>query len=170
MDKTNYEKNMNKYKIEFKWAIIFTLMMIIWMYIEKLAGLHDEHIDLHSIYTNFIAIPAIIIYVLALMDKRKNFYNGIMTYKQGFVSGLIITIIVTIFSPLVQYLTSTIITPDYFTNVIAYSVSEGSMSQAEAEDYFNLNSYLIQVLIGTPIMGIITTAIVAIFTRKQMTN
>jgi len=158
---------MNNYKIEFKWAILFTLMMLLWMYIEKIAGLHDEHIDLHPIYTNFVAIPAIILYVLALLDKRNNFYNGIMTYKQGFVSGLIITIIVTIFSPLVQYITSTIITPDYFTNAIAYSVSEGLKSQAEAEEYFNLNNYLIQVLIGTPIMGIFTTAIVAIFTRKK---
>lgn len=158
---------MNKFKIEIKWAIIFTLMMIIWMFLEKLGGLHDEYIDLHPIFTNFIAIPAIIVYVLALLDKRKNFYNGIMTYKQGFVSGLIITIIVTIFSPLVQYLTSTIITPDYFINVIDYSVSEGLMSQAEAEEYFNLKNYMTQVLIGTPIMGIFTTAIIAIFTQKK---
>ncbi|MFK5854528.1 MAG: DUF4199 domain-containing protein [Bacteroidota bacterium] len=158
---------MNKFKIELKWAIIFTIMMIVWMYIEKLAGLHDKHIDLHPIFTNFIAIPAIIVYVFALIDKRNNYYNGVMTYMQGFISGLILTLIVTIFSPLVQYLTSVYITPDYFENVINYSVNEGLMSQAEAEDYFNLNSYLIQVLIGTPIMGIATTAIVAIFTRKK---
>ncbi len=154
------------YKIEIKWAIIFTLMMLTWMYIEKLAGLHDEHIDLHYIYTNIVAILAIMIYVFALLDKRKNYYKGVMTYGQGFVSGLIITIIVTIFSPLVQYITSTIITPDYFTNIIAYSVREGLMNQAEAEEYFNLNSYLLQVIIATPVMGISTTAIVAIFTTK----
>jgi len=47
---------MKNYKIEFKWAVIFTLMMLLWMYIEKLAGLHDENINLHPIYSNFVAI------------------------------------------------------------------------------------------------------------------
>lgn len=118
-------------------------------------------------YTNFIIIPTIIIYVLALLDKRKNVYNGIMTYKQGLISGLIIALIVTILSPLTQYITSTIITPDYFSNVIKYVVNEGEMNQIEAENYFNLKSYIIQALIGAPIMGIVTTVIVAIFTRRK---
>lgn len=137
------------------------------MVMERIVGLHDVHIDKHPIYTNFVAIPAIIVYVLALLDKRKKFYDGKMTYMQGFISGLIITIIVTVFSPLTQYIISTIITPDYFTNVINYSVSQGMMTQTEAEEYFNLKSYMIQVLIGTPIMGVVTAAIVAIFSRKN---
>jgi hypothetical protein len=61
----------------------------------------------------------------ALLDKRKNFYNGVMTYKQGFITGLIITAIVTIFSPLTQWIISNVITPDYFKNVIQYSVETG---------------------------------------------
>jgi hypothetical protein len=113
---------MKKIKIEIKWAIIFVVMTLIWMVLEKLVGLHDEHIDKHPIYTNFIAIPAIAIYVFALLDKRKNFYKGAMTYKQGFITGLIITAIVTVLSPLTQYITSTIITPEYFPNMINYSV------------------------------------------------
>jgi hypothetical protein len=137
------------------------------MFLEKLAGLHDEHIDKHPIYTNFIAIPAIAIYVFALLDKRKNFYKSAMTYKQGFISGLIITAIVTVLSPLTQYITSTIITPEYFPNMISYSVETGKMTQEAAEEYFNLKNYLLKVVIGTPIMGILTTAIVAIFTRRK---
>jgi hypothetical protein len=159
---------MSKYKIEVKWAVIFVLMTLAWMVLEKLAGLHDENIDMHPVYTNFIAIPAIIIYVLALLDKRKNYYSGAMTYKQGFITGLIITAIITILSPLTQYIISTFITPDYFSNAIGYAVSEGIMTKEEAEGYFNLSNYIVQVLIGTPIMGIITTAIVAIFTRKKL--
>lgn len=158
---------MSKFKIEIKWAIIFTLMMLSWMVIEKLAGLHDQYIDKHAIFTNFVSIPAIVIYVFALLDKRKSYYGGIMTYKQGFISGLIISLIVTVLSPLTQYITSEIITPDYFANMINYTVSEGQMTQIEAEEFFNLKSYLTQVIIATPIMGIVTTAIVAIFTRKK---
>lgn len=158
---------MGKYKIEIKWAFIFIGMMLLWMLMEKLVGLHDTHIDKHMIYTNFVAIPSIIIYVFALLDKRKNFYDGKMTYLQSFISGLIITFIVTIFTPLSQYLTSTFITPEYFANVIEYSVDNGIMNQEDAEAYFNMNSYIKQAVIGAPIMGIITTAIVSIFVRKK---
>jgi hypothetical protein len=158
---------MGKIKIEIKWAVIFMAMMLLWMVLEKLVGLHDQHIDKHMIYTNFVAIPAIIIYVFALLDKRKNFYRGSMTYIQGLVSGLIITLIVTVFTPLTQYITTTFITPDYFNNAIDYTVSSGMMSQEEAENYFNTNSYIKQAVVGAPIMGIVTTAIVAIFARKK---
>ncbi len=158
---------MKKYSIEIKWAIIFLVMGLLWMVIEKMAGLHSTQISKHAIFTNFIAIPAIIIYVLALLDKKKNYYNGSMSYKQGFISGLVITVIVTLLSPLTQYITSTLITPEYFPNIINYSVNSGKMTQAEAESFYNLKSYIIQGLIGAPIMGLITTAIVAIFTKSK---
>jgi hypothetical protein len=161
---------MNKFRIEFKWALIFVAMMLLWMVMEKLAGFHDTHIDKHMIVTNLIAIPAIAIYVFALLDKRKNFYGGYMSYKQGFISGLIITLIVTLFTPLIQYVTSTIITPDFFANMIEYTVGEGKMQQGEAEAYFNLRSYMIQASIGAPVMGLITTAVVAFFTKKKNPN
>ena len=161
---------MKNLKIEIKWAIIFAVMQLLWMLLERLTGLHSLHIDKHATITNVIAIPAIAIYVFALLDKRKNFYQGIMTYKQGFVSGLIITLFVTVFSILTQYITSKIISPDYFPNVIKYMVNEGQMTQEAAENMFNLKSYIIQAPIGAFIMGLLTAAIVAIFTRKKSAN
>jgi hypothetical protein len=41
------------------------------------------------------------------------------------------------------------------------------MTLAAAESHFNLKSYLMMTVISTPIMGILTTAIVAIFVRKK---
>lgn len=158
---------MKNVKIEIKWGIIFAIMGLLWMVLERLVGLHDEYIDKHAIYTNLIAFPAIAIYVFALLDKRKNFYDGSMTYMQGFIAGIFITVVVTVLSPLTQYITSTIITPDYFTNVIAYSVESGAMTQEDAEAFFNLKNYMIQAALGAPAMGILTSAIVAVFTRKK---
>jgi hypothetical protein len=48
-----------KYKVEIKWGVIFFLMTLVWMFLEKIAGLHDQYIDKHPVYTNLIAIPAI---------------------------------------------------------------------------------------------------------------
>jgi len=160
---------MKKIRLEMKWALIFVVMSLLWMLLEKLFGLHSTHIDKHMYITNLFAIPAIIIYVLALIDKKKKDYNGIMTYKQGFISGLIITIIVALLSPLTQWITSTIITPEYFPNVIAHSVATGyHKSLEEAEAFFNLKNYIIQSVIGAIIMGMVTSAIVAIFVRTKL--
>ncbi|NMM47593.1 DUF4199 domain-containing protein [Marinigracilibium pacificum] len=160
---------MKKYSIEIKWALIFTVALIVWTYIEKITGLHSTHIDKHPIYTNLFAIIAFVIYTMALLDKRRTFYNGKMTYKQGFISGLIISIIVAILSPVSQFITHKLITPDYFKNAIEYSVSSGNVTLEEAESYFNLNSYIIQSFIFAIVVGAITSAIVAFFTKNVST-
>lgn len=162
---------MKNFKIEVKWAFIFIGSLLLWMLLERLVGLHDKHIDKHQYLTMLYSIVAIALYVLALLDKKKNFYKGLMTYKQGFITGLTITVIVTIFSPLTQWIISSVITPDYFKNVIQYSVETGyHKSVADAEAQFNLRNYIIQSTVGALIMGIVTTAIVAIFTRKKSTK
>ena len=158
---------MAKYKFEIKWAVIFVIMQLLWMVIERISGLYTEHIDKHAIYTNFIAIPAIVIYFLALLDKRKNYFKGSMNYKQGLVMGILLTIIVTILSPLTQYITTTFIANEYFPNIIKYSVESGKLDQEAASAYFNLKSFIVQGLIGTPIMGIITALIVAFFAKSK---
>lgn len=158
---------MKDIKIEVKWAVIFILTSIAWMALEKALGWHDEKIADHATLTNIFAIPAIAIYVFALLDKRKNYYHGQMTYKKGFLAGLVITLMVALFSPITQYITSTLIAPDYFSNVIEYAVSSGSMTHQDAEAYFNLKSYMVQSVIGAAIMGIITSAIVALVAQTK---
>jgi len=159
---------MKTIKLEIKWALIFVAMTLLWMVLEKLAGLHSTHIDKHMYLTNLYAIPAIAVYVLALLDKRIKYYNGQMTYKQGVVSGLIITVIVALLSPLTQWIISTVITPEYFANVITYSVESGYYaSVAEAKANFNLRTYIIQSVVGALIFGAITSVIVAFFVRTK---
>jgi hypothetical protein len=158
---------MKKYKVELIWGILFILVGLLWMIFEKTMGWHDVHIDKHATYSLFIAPIAIAIYVFALLDKKKSFYGGKMSYLQGFVTGMIITAIVVLLNPLSQYITSTYITPDFFKNVIAYSVSSGQMDQQAAEAYFNLKNYMMQSVIGAAVMGLITSAVVAIFVKSK---
>lgn len=160
-------KNLDRLKIQIKWALIFALMTLVWMWIEKLVGFHGKYIAHHYIYTSFIIIPSVVIYVLALLDIRKNFYDGKMTYIQGFVSGLIISLIITFLTPLTLIITTFVITPDYFSNIIEYSVESKKMARQEAEAYFNLHTYIMQGLIFAPLFGMSASAIIAIFTRKK---
>lgn len=158
---------MNKYQTEIKWAVIFSLATLGWMFLEKTLGWHDEYIGKHAIYTNLFALVAITIYVLALLDKRKTVYNGKMNWKQGFISGIILSVVIAIFSPITQYITANTITPEYFPNAIKHIVESGKMSQETAESYFNLKSYVLQGVFGALSMGIVTAAIVALFVKKQ---
>lgn len=158
---------MKNFRIEFKWGIIFSVFTLLWMYFEKSMGWHDELIAKHAVYTNFIAIPYIIIFVFALINKRDQYYKGVMSWKQGLISGTIISAIIAVLAPLVQYIVSYYVTPDYFENVIAYTVESGRMTQEGAEAYFNFNFYVIQAVFGSLAMGIVTSAIVAAFVKKK---
>ena len=162
---------MKNLRIEIKWAIIFSAMGLFWMLLEKLSGLHGKYIDYHLYLTNLFAIPAIIVMVMALKDKKKNFYDGRMNYKQGLISGIILSVIIAMLSPLTQWVTSYVITPEYFPNVIKRSVEIGYYkTTAEAEANFNYQNYAVQGAIGALVMGIVTTAIAMIFIRTKKTQ
>lgn len=157
---------MEKYRTEIKWGIIFTAVMLLWMVFERMMGWHGERIDHHAIMTSIFAIFAIAIYVFALRDKRKNDLGGLMSWKKGFQSGLIITLVVVLLSPLTQWIIHTVISPDFFQNMVEYSVESGMMERQEAEAYFNLRSYLVQSAVGALGLGVVTSAVVAVFTKK----
>lgn len=158
---------MEKRAIEIKWGIIFILAMLVWMFGERQFGLHDEYIDQHALVTSFFAIVAIGIYLLALYNKRKEYYNGLMTWKQGFFSGLVITLVIVILTPLAQYITSEFITPEFFPNIIRYSVETGEMTRPEAESYFSLENYIIQSILFAIVSGVITSAITALIMKRR---
>lgn len=162
---------MTSFKTEIKWAFIFTVVGLLWMVLEKISGLHDQYIDYHIYLTNLFAIPAIIMMVMALKEKKRVDYAGIMTYKQGFISGVILSIFISILSPLAQYITTYIITPDYFPNVIKRSVELGYYANTEAaEAYFNYPNYALLGAISAFVMGVLTTAIAMIFIRAKKSN
>lgn len=158
---------MKKFQIEIKWGILFILSGLIWMVLEKSLGWHDELLDQHATYTMFYAPIAIALYVLALRDKKKTDYQRKMTYLQGLISGLLLTLVVVILTPLSQYISHEYISPEYFPNIRKLSVEKGQMTQEEAEMHFSLMSYIQQSLIFAAFMGVLTSAIVAIFTRSK---
>jgi hypothetical protein len=157
---------MNQYKLEAKWALIFFAATLLWMLLERLAGLHDRYLNLHPYISSLFIIPAVLIYVLALRKKKVQL-GGAATYKQLFISGLMMTLAITAIAPFTQYVVSYWITPDYFKNVIRYSVENGQMTQAEAENYFNYLSYVKQTVPFTFLAGVVTTALASLFIRSR---
>ncbi|MEQ3690787.1 MAG: DUF4199 domain-containing protein [Flavobacterium sp.] len=158
---------MNKIAIEIKWGIIFTISGLLWMFLEKSLGWHDELIGKHPIYTMLFAVVAIVIFVFALHDKKINFFENKMDWKQGFLSGCIVSLVVTLLSPISQYITNEIISPNYFQNAIDFAVKNNKMKLEDAQAFFNLKSYMFQAAFGGLSMGIVTSAIVAFFMKSK---
>ena len=158
---------MKKITIELKWAIIFTIVTLCWMLLEKTLGWHDEQIADHAWLTLFFMPFAVLMYVLLMREKRRRVFKNTLSWKQGFIAGLIMTVFVTILSPLSQYITHNYITPKYFENVKNYSVTNDLMTIEVANEYFNFNNYMMQAAIGAFVIGIVTSAFVAIFMKRS---
>lgn len=158
---------MRKFKTEIKWGLLFAGMVLAWMLAERLAGLHDRHIDKHAVATSLILIPAIALYALALRDARTARFGGAMTYRQGLLSGLALTAVIAVLSPITQAVSSFLISPAYFENAIRFAVEKGMMDLAAAQRQFNFGSYLVQGVVGALVTGALMSAVVAAFTRRK---
>lgn len=161
---------MKKFRIEFKWAIIFTVVFLLWMYFEKMVGWHDELIGKQAVYTNIFGILAIVIYVLALREKRDIYFNGIMDWKQGFISGAILSVIIAAFTPISQYLVHSFISPDFFKNIINFRLENSQLEQSFIENYYTLSTFIFQAAFYALSYGIVTAGIVAWFVKKEPKN
>ena len=137
------------------------------MALERGLGLHDAYIARHATFSSLFAIVAFALYWLALKEKRRVHYQGEMRFSQGFSCGVIITLIVTLFTPVSQYVVSEFITPHYFDNMIAYVVEQKTMSADAAQSYFSLPNYILQSLIMAPVMGVLTSLLVAFVMRTK---
>lgn len=158
---------MKKFKIEIKWALIFTVMSLAWVLLEKTLGWHDEQIANHWYLTLFFFPFAFLMYYLAVKETRRRVYNYEMSWKQGFLSGCMLAVFTTLLSPLAEYITHNYITPEYFETVKNYSVTNELMKIEEANDYFNISKYIWQSAIGLLIVGVITAAIVALVLKRK---
>jgi hypothetical protein len=153
-------------KTELKWGVIFSMMGLVWLTMEYLVGLHGKFIAWQAILTNLVAIPSVIIMVLAILEKRR-VLGGSITFKQAFLCGLGVSVVVAALSPLTTFIFHKIINPDYFANVIRYSVETGKATLAEAQAFFNMQSYMLQGVLAALIIGSITSLVIAAMIKKE---
>lgn len=158
---------MNRFRTEIKWAVILSVLNLLWLWLEKLSGLHSTRIALHPLYTNLVILPTIAVYVLAIKEKRDTSFNGKMDLMQGFVSGMTMSIFTALLVPVTQSIGSLLISPEFFPKIIDYVVETGRMSSEAAADFFNLKSYIIQGAIGTPVLGFLISGGAAFFLRTD---
>lgn len=153
-------------KTELKWAIVYVVMTMAWALLGKGLGFHDTNIAAGAIFNTLIIIPSVIIYVLAMREKKLKHYGGQISYKQAFMSGLVLTLFVTILGPVYPAFTNAI-SPDFFDNSIRFMVTSDQMSEADAVKQFTLTSFIIQGFFGSIVFGLVYAAIISIFLRSK---
>lgn len=154
------------FKIEIKWAILYSIAYTIWMYFESKMGWHDAKIGLQPLY-NLLFLPISILLIgLAIFDKKRNHYKNEMDWKKGFVSGIILSVLITVLNPVVLYITYNYISPDFFENAINVYVSEGfPLEKAKAQ--YNLNTAISNSVFDKLSFGVVISAAVSYFIRTK---
>jgi hypothetical protein len=137
---------LKKIHIELKWAINFGIAFLLWMIIEKSSGLHDRRISDYIVYTNVFVLITVGLYFVALLDKKKNVYQGNMSQSQGFISGILLTLFIGLLTPFLLRISLTYISPDFFSSMKSYMLNTKKMSAAQVNLYYNYRSYLLQTL------------------------
>ena len=158
---------MKKVYIELKWAVIFTIALLSWILFEKTMGWYNEHVSNDWWLTLLFGPFAILIFLLALREKRRRVYDRKMTWIQGFISGVIISIFVALLSPLTEYVNYNFFTPDYFNAIAESSVTNNLMARPEMNNLFKINNYRLQSAFGLFGFGVLNSVIAAFFVQKK---
>ncbi len=153
-------------KTEIKWGLIFALVLFLWICLEYAVGLHDKYIASHQYMSFIFIIPAVLMVYLAIREKRRTL-GGNISFTQAFLCGLGVSVVVSLLSPLIQYIFHRYVNPNFFNDFINYAVNNGKATLEQAQAYFNLKSYMIQGSVGALVMGVITSLILAAIMRSK---
>jgi len=142
-------------------GITIALATFTWLCLEFIFGLHDRYIDYYMYISNLVYILPVIGIHWAI---KKRFYAlppGEFQIKDGLMSGVIVFVTAAFANLFFQYVFVKYINPDFFGNMIAVSAKKAIMTGdnsivaiQEAQEYYNLSSYLIQGFTTFLILGL----------------
>ncbi len=153
-------------KIEIKWGLIFSVVQLLWLALEYAVGLHDKYISMHPYLTLLFIFPAFVMMILAIAEKRRAL-GGRINFNQAFLCGLGVSVVVSLLAPLFQFIFYRFINPDFFGNMIDNAIGAGRATLEQANNYFNLKSYMLQASMGAIVAGVLTSLILASIMRDR---
>ena len=166
---------------EIRSGIAISVAGFLWLLLEFFLGLHTTRIDYQPFFTWLSVIIPITGLYWAIKAKRNRFYGGEITFIQAAKTGLIVTGVSSLTSPLLAWLYVSVVNPFYFSTTITHrkqmieelnlsSLEEKSIKINEAYQYFNVSTYLIQSFLTILIIGIVLTLIIAALIKKNKHN
>ena len=159
---------MKKFTIEFTWAVIFTLASLLWNVLEKALGYHDDKIGSQMLFSMLFWLVSIPIYIFAIRDKQKHYFHDRANWTQLFLSGIVLSVFAALMCPLAVYINLNVISPDFVGNGTRYFVEVKKMTADKALMYVGYRSLVIQGVSSIISVGVIISAIIALFIKSDV--
>jgi len=147
-------------RIELRYAVLTSLLVLLWLITEFEIGLQDKYVSVHPYISLLAYLIPVVTYRMALREKIEEKY-GKLSFKQAFISGLLMTVFCSILAVPIQLGFHKLVNPDFFETMIMYSTEHSHYSLEQAAHYFNLQNYIIESVIGTFFVGAIISLILA---------
>ncbi len=153
-------------KIELRYAMLNSILMLLWLSVEFLIGLQDNFIAWHPYVSILSVVIPIFCYRMAIKEKTESLRGGI-SVRKAFISGLIITLISCVLVLPVQFIFHKLVNPAFFDTMIQYASQTGNQKPEEAAKYFNFPFYVAESVLITFFEGIIISIILAMGMRTR---
>jgi len=165
------------FKSEIRTGILLSLGLFLWLLLEFFLGFHTTRIDYHPFITWLcIVIPIAGIY-WSMKVKRDRDYAGKITFIQALKSGLVVTAIMSLISPIMVFVYVSAINPLFFSTMLAHSkvmieglnisiVDKEKMIE-ESTRNFSASSYIMQSFFGSLIMGTVLSLLTAALMKRE---
>lgn len=159
---------MKKFSIEFKWAAIATLAALIWMFIVRAMGYHEvEKIRFEFGFQILFNLILILFYWLGIRQKKKEFYEGVITWQQAVFTGLVMCVLISFFYPLIQYITYYQVSPHFMEMLQEAYVTQTKMSAEEAAKNATFDFFMRESLKNNLSFGVVIVAIISYFIQTK---
>jgi len=165
-----------------RYGLIGALVFIVYALIGNLTGMTSPGAGFGMMALNLLISLVLFVgvIVIAVRNFRDSENNGFISFKNAFLIGLGVVVIIGILNGLFTYLYATVIEPDYLETVLGetermyerFNMSEDQIEElmAQMRDTMTPGRLLIQSLIGSVIMGAIVSAIVGAIMKRNPEN
>jgi len=118
--------------------------------------------------------------LFCIQDRKKNEFNGSATYGQGFASGMLVSLVAGVVAAIFMYVYASFINPeliDFIRSKAEQGMRENKMTQDQIDQamkitkiWISVGGQVLQAFVGTILIGLILSLIIAIFTRTKDAN
>jgi hypothetical protein len=163
---------------EIKSGVAISVACFLWLLLEFFLGLHTTRIDLYPLFTWMVIIIPITGLYWTIKSKRDRFYKGKINFIQSLKTGIMVTGVSSVITPLLSWLYVSVVNPFYFSTMITHrkqmidelnlsSLEEKSVKINEAFQYYNTSTYLMQSFLTMLVLGLVLSLIIAALVRKN---
>jgi hypothetical protein len=160
---------MKQFSIELKWAFNFFIASMLWMMLEKFLGYHDDKIQYQPLFSMLFGFVTLVIYIFALKDKKINFYHNQMNWREGFVSGLTLSLVIALFTTMIEYTKHHVISPYFLETMQKIIVEQNKMTLENAENFFTFSNSLSQSIFYVISFGSVLAALISLVIKSKDT-